>query len=345
MGKVKDTSRIIYKLEKPVIVHENGLPLPWVHYSVGGKAFVGFSENKDGEVFFCECCKPALINYLKLREKEGITPKFRNMRWYYTMETYLPIFPERFLEKFGEEEIDIKDVYPRIPFKPGLCHRCNQKMPTVILAYAGFSTFMEHYGWYVDLKYLELGYLHGDIMLDSFPAELREMVSEMQYYSKIWNEETSKPLKEWNVERMQEADKKGEKIGRRFHNIVENMVREEFGYKKVGEHWVTETALYHLVCQVMPGKKVIFHYRPQILEGLELDIFIPDLNVGIEYQGIQHFKPLDVWGGEAALKKTQEHDSRKKRLCKENEIDLIEFFYSDEISEPLVRERLKKYLE
>jgi len=31
------------------------------------------------------------------------------------------------------------------------------------------------------------------------------------------------------------------------------------------------------------------HYRPDFLQGLELDIFIDELKIGMEYQGIQHF--------------------------------------------------------
>ena len=348
MKKKESSERIIYMMEHPVIIQEEGLPMQWVHYA-DGRAFIGFSEAKDSEVFFCECCRKAVINYIKLRKKEGIEPKYSKERcFYYPMKSFLPIFPERFLEKFGEKDINIKEVYSSISFKQGLCHKCNQKMPTVLLKYAGYNTFMQHYGWYVDLKKLELGYLRNDVVLDTLPDELREMVAEMQIYSRIWDEYAKLPLgapewtEKWNE--ADKADKKLNKVRRRFHNIIENMVREEFGYKKVGEQWVTEKALYHIVCQLLPKSKVIFHYRSQMLEGLELDIFVPDLKIGIEYQGVQHYKPLDIFGGIEALKRTQEHDIRKKRLCYENGIELIEFYYYDEIGELLVRDRLKKYI-
>ncbi|MDE6020556.1 MAG: hypothetical protein K2H01_06145, partial [Ruminococcus sp.] len=156
-------------------------------------------------------------------------------------------------------------------------------------------------------------------------------------------------VKDWqnkqvNYELASQYNKKTQKEARKLHKIVENYVREDFGYKKIGEHWVTETMLFHIISQIFPNYKVIFHYRPQILEGLEIDIFISEINLGIEYQGIQHFKPIDFWGGEEALKKTQQHDEKKKLLCQQLGIDLIYFYFYDNINELLVKERLKKYL-
>ena len=86
------------------------------------------------------------------------------------------------------------------------------------------------------------------------------------------------------------------------------------------------------------------HHRPQILEGLELDIFIPHLNIGIEYQGIQHYKPIKHWGGEEALKKTKERDNKKRLLCVKNNITLIYFEYTETLTLKLVNDRINEAL-
>lgn len=58
--------------------------------------------------------------------------------------------------------------------------------------------------------------------------------------------------------------------------------------------------------------------------GLQsLDFYLPDYNVAIECQGIQHFKPIDFFGGEKEYKKTIERDKNKKYLCEQNNIKLI----------------------
>ncbi|RAP43578.1 MAG: hypothetical protein BZ136_09515, partial [Methanosphaera sp. rholeuAM74] len=80
-----------------------------------------------------------------------------------------------------------------------------------------------------------------------------------------------------------------------------NLTREEFGFRKIGERFVTETELYRIVKSLYPNHKVIHHYKSKWLGRQELDIFIPKLKLAIEYDGIQHFKPIEAWGGEEGL--------------------------------------------
>lgn len=49
----------------------------------------------------------------------------------------------------------------------------------------------------------------------------------------------------------------------------------------------------------------------------------------IEYDGEQHFIPVDFWGGEEALKLQQERDERKNKWCKENNIKLVRIPYTE----------------
>lgn len=56
---------------------------------------------------------------------------------------------------------------------------------------------------------------------------------------------------------------------------------------------------------------------------LKFDFFLPRLNVVIEYDGIQHQKPIDFFGGEKAFKKLQQHDKIKDEYCKKNNIIMI----------------------
>jgi hypothetical protein len=127
---------------------------------------------------------------------------------------------------------------------------------------------------------------------------------------------------------------------RKINSIVENEVRQVFGVKNIGEAWTSESILYAIIKRVFPSHNVIRHYRPGILEGLELDIYIKEINVGIEYQGIQHFKPVKHWGGKEGLTKTKERDKRKADLCKLNNIHLIYFYHTENLSEELVIEKI-----
>ena len=58
-----------------------------------------------------------------------------------------------------------------------------------------------------------------------------------------------------------------------------------------------------------------------------LDFYLPDLGIGIECQGGQHFYAIDIFGGEKSFKYTQECDQNKLKLCEEHGIKLI--YYSN----------------
>lgn len=75
------------------------------------------------------------------------------------------------------------------------------------------------------------------------------------------------------------------------------------------------------------GINHVQQYRPDFLKPLSLDFYLPDYNLAIEAQGIQHFKPLKHWGGEDALRKMQERDERKLKLCQEHGVKIL--YYSD----------------
>ena len=65
---------------------------------------------------------------------------------------------------------------------------------------------------------------------------------------------------------------------------------------------------------------LVIHYNDrEILNGLELDVYIPSINVAIEWNGIFHY--LDIREGH--LEKQIKKDALKKELCNEKGIKLI----------------------
>ena len=102
--------------------------------------------------------------------------------------------------------------------------------------------------------------------------------------------------------------------------------------------WKHELALFHTVRKLYPD--TLYQYRPDWLGRQSLDLYIPSLRTAIEYQGIQHYLPVDFFGGEEALSLRQELDRQKRQLCGENQVTLIEWAYSDAPSEDNLRQRL-----
>jgi len=125
---------------------------------------------------------------------------------------------------------------------------------------------------------------------------------------------------------------------------LENELRQYWGDPKIGEKWVSETTLYHLVKEILSDYKIIFHYRGKEMQGLELDIFVPELSLGIEYQGEQHYKVIEHWGGEEGLKNRQSKDTRKKKLCEDNGYALVEFYCDEDITKSLIVSKIGQYI-
>jgi len=127
---------------------------------------------------------------------------------------------------------------------------------------------------------------------------------------------------------------------------AENSIRELLDLPRIGEGWLNETILYNIIKNYFEksGYEVIHHAYPPFLKRQELDIFIPALKIGVEYQGLQHYKPIVFFGGENAFKKRVKLDQQKKKLCQEFGVKLVEFRYDEPIEEKLVINRILELL-
>ena len=90
---------------------------------------------------------------------------------------------------------------------------------------------------------------------------------------------------------------------------------------------VSESKLYRLL-------KAHFSFDIQremkfqwLTKNKSLDIFIPQYNIAIEYQGEQHFKPIKHFGGEQTYEKILQRDEEKFIECQKNQIKLLYFTY------------------
>lgn len=62
---------------------------------------------------------------------------------------------------------------------------------------------------------------------------------------------------------------------------------------------------------------------------LSFDFYLPDYNILIEYDGKQHFEPVEYLGGQKRFEEQQQRDNFKNNWCKENNILLIRIPYYD----------------
>ena len=75
------------------------------------------------------------------------------------------------------------------------------------------------------------------------------------------------------------------------------------------------------------------------IQPLSYDFYVPSQNILIEYQGIQHYEPIDYFGGDHAFKLQQKHDKMKLDYAKTHHYNLITVPYTEDTFS-----KIKKYL-
>jgi len=71
------------------------------------------------------------------------------------------------------------------------------------------------------------------------------------------------------------------------------------------------------------------------VKHLSFDFYLPDYNMCIEYDGKQHFEPVNRFGGLNGFEKTKKNDKIKTDYCFKKDIKLIRIAYTDNITQKL----------
>lgn len=100
---------------------------------------------------------------------------------------------------------------------------------------------------------------------------------------------------------------------------------------KHGEFW--QTPFSHLLGNGCPQCKnknqtILYEYSPSWLGKQRFDIYFPDYNIAVEYDGQQHFVPIEYFGGKVNYIKTKERDKLKDKLAIENKCQLFRIQYN-----------------
>lgn len=190
---------------------------------------------------------------------------------------------------------------------------------------------------YYILEHEQFGYI-DEIIREFLQANCREyyiikkvneciaMLNEMYGYSGLYRNSTlGRIIKKQNHKVKKEVDK-----------IYSDIVREN----RVPTKWGNEYRLFSLISRYNANAQ--YQYHSDWLGQQSLDIYISDSKIGIEYQGEQHYKAVDIWGGEAALKENQARDLRKKKLCAENGVLLLEWSYECPVNDEHVVQFMKE---
>ena len=106
--------------------------------------------------------------------------------------------------------------------------------------------------------------------------------------------------------------------------------RPRHHYKGAGCQICNESKGERIIRQYLIGNDIQFIPQKRFKDcrdkkPLPFDFYLPEHNICIEYDGEQHFKIKDAWGGAKALENTQIRDKIKTDYCNFKGIDLIRF--------------------
>lgn len=166
-------------------------------------------------------------------------------------------------------------------------------------------------------------YSHRILPFDYHPSTNTTRTYNKELYQKAYKEATAKykeTLEEYESSVLQEMHTHGYRISK----------------------WKNESSLFILVSKEYPD--AIYQYHCDWLARQSLDIYIPSLRIGIEYQGEQHYHAVEFFGGEDSYKSTVKRDLYKAKLCVEHNIHLIYWKYDEAISATLLQQKITKIL-
>ena len=118
------------------------------------------------------------------------------------------------------------------------------------------------------------------------------------------------------------------------------LIKKDYYIGEKEQCWENQKRMIQIVQQLFPDKKIEKNNRT-ILEGLEIDCYIPELKIGFEYNGQQHYEHVECFHKTIEeFKAQQERDIEKNKRAIEKGIKLITIKYDEPLTEEHLKERL-----
>ena len=364
----KDIVRDIFQFRE-------SLPLPIVTYPHDYGTWIVFQERIDTQPYLCSCHRDGCIGFLRLTEERQTYRLPRN-------DSLVNHFLPGDLGRANTLRAMTLNEFETIPlFRDRLCHLCNRRVPPVRWTNADEqSIFLQHFGWYHRVACYAAGLSPcGGFSMAMLDTELRELVEvdptptrqrlaelfELQSRNGLDGKarlfelyrsiEAGIPIPPPALEETRESHFSAIGEMRRLQNtlngqtvrmkrLVEERLRRSLGFPAHGKTGGSELILFWIVSALFSDTEISHHAHPSFLGGLELDIFIPSLQLAIEYQGEQHYEPFSHLGGARHLRQVRQRDAKKVALCKAHGIDLRFFTVADKLTENHVANRLSDLL-
>lgn len=84
----------------------------------------------------------------------------------------------------------------------------------------------------------------------------------------------------------------------------------------------------------------------KVKSNLSYDFYLPKENILIEFQGQQHYKPIEKFGGQEQFERQVQHDKIKKDYAQKNNYRFLEISYQDQksINKEFILNKIKEVM-
>lgn len=120
------------------------------------------------------------------------------------------------------------------------------------------------------------------------------------------------------------------------------LIKKEYYVGEKEQCWENEKRMIKLINNIFPNIKILKHNRI-LLNGFEIDCYNPELKIGFEYNGEQHYNfPNAFHKTKEEFEKQQQRDIEKNNIALEKGIKLITIRYDEPLTEELIINKIKE---
>lgn len=115
------------------------------------------------------------------------------------------------------------------------------------------------------------------------------------------------------------------------------LVKKDYYIGEKEQCWAHEAEMIKVVRELYSEYEVQTHNRT-ILEGLEIDCYIPELKLGFEYNGLQHYEHVQIFHKTIEdFEKQKDRDIEKMKRAKKKDIKIIIIRYDESVTEEVIK--------
>jgi len=118
------------------------------------------------------------------------------------------------------------------------------------------------------------------------------------------------------------------------------LVKKDYYVGEKEQCWEHEKQMIKVVQELYPQNKIEKHNRT-VLDGLEIDCYIPELKLGFEYNGLQHYEHVEYFHKtKEDFEAQKDRDVEKLKRAEEKGIKIITIRYDEAVTKEVIEAKL-----